>query len=108
MNLTHFVGLTHTGRQLLVFQTHNENQLSNGLQFLEGLKNQNLVDRSAYILKEEPLIYETSHFNSAEIQQINAGKWLEVLSTGHFQNLVSYISKWKQVFKPYSEVFGSP
>lgn len=104
MNLTHFVGLANSGRQLLVFQTHNDQNLTNGQTFLDALKSRNLVDKSAYILKNEPCIYESSYFNQSLINQMNAGEFFEILNTGHFQNLTTYISKWKQVLKPYKEI----
>ncbi len=101
MNLTQFAGLMNTGQQILVFQTHNEQSLTNGQAFLDSLKNKNLVDRSAYILKEESRIYEASYLNQSMIQQMNAGEFFEVLNTGHFQSLSTYIAKWKQVLKPF-------
>ena len=103
MNLTQFAGMADTGRQILVFQTHNEQNLSNGQVFLDALKSRNPIDKSAYILKEEARIYESYYLNQSMIHQMNAGEFFEVLNTGHFQSLSTYIAKWKQVLKPYAE-----
>ncbi|MBU6447038.1 MAG: hypothetical protein KGQ49_06540, partial [Verrucomicrobia bacterium] len=62
MNLTPFVDLAGTGRQLIVLQVHSENDLWNGQALLNGLKQNKLVDEGAYILESEPYIYETGNF----------------------------------------------
>lgn len=103
MNLTHFVGIKETGRQLIVIQTHNEQNLNNGQTILDALKTQKLVDPAAYILKSEPYIYETGSFHQGLISQMGAQGIVEILQTGHFQTLATYIPKWKQVLKPYRE-----
>lgn len=106
MNLTYFVGLTETGRQLIVIQTHDEQNLANGEAFLNALKTNNLIDPGAYILKSEPYIYEAGTFHQGLISQMGAEDIIEFLQTGHFQGLSNYISKWKQVLKPYSEALN--
>jgi hypothetical protein len=103
MNLTHFVGLTGTGRHLIVVQTHSEQALANGQVYLDGLKKSKLVDPSAYILKSEPYIYEAGSFHQGLISQMGAQGIIEVLQTGHFQSLATYIPKWKQALKPYNQ-----
>lgn len=103
MNLTHFVGLAGTGRQLIVVQTHNEQNLSNSQNYLEAIKSKNLLDPAAYILMSEPYIYETGAFHQGIVSQMGAQDIVEVLQTGHFQNLSNYIPKWKQYLKPYNE-----
>lgn len=103
MNLTHFVGLTGTGRHLIVVQTHSEQSLSNGQAFLDAMKTSKLVDSSAYILKAEPYIYEAGAFHQGLISQMGAEGMIDVLQTGHFQSLSSYMPKWKQVLKPYKQ-----
>lgn len=103
MNLTHFVGLTGTGRHLIVVQTHSEQSLSNGQAFLDAMKSSKLVDPSAYILKAEPYIYEAGAFHQGLISQMGAQGIIEVLQTGHFQSLSTYMPKWKQVLKPYKQ-----
>ena len=103
MNLTHFVGLTGTGRHLIVVQTHSEQSLSNGQVFLDALKKSKLVDPSAYILKTEPYIYEAGAFHQGLISQMGAQGIIEVLQTGHFQSLSTYVPKWKQVLRPFEQ-----
>lgn len=102
MNLTYFVGIAETGRQLIVIQTHSEQNLKNSAQYIDLLKAQGLVDSSAYLLKEEPVIYEAGGFQQGLIAQMGAGHFIEVLQTGHFQSLSNYISRWKQTLKPYT------
>lgn len=101
MNLTHFVGLVGSGRQLIVVQTHREQNLANGQIYLEALKSNHLVGEGAYILQSEPYIYETGAFHQGMISQMGAQGIVEVLQTGHFQNLNNYIPKWKQVLIPF-------
>jgi hypothetical protein len=101
MNLTPFVGLLGTGRQLIVVQTHGEQNLANGQIYLEALKSNKLIDEGAYILQSEPYIYETGAFHQGMISQIGAQRIVEVLQTGHFQNLNNYVPKWKQALKPF-------
>lgn len=103
MNLTHFVGLTGTGRHLIVVQTHSEQSLMNGQVFLDALKKSKLVDPSAYILKSEPYIYEAGSFHQGLISQMGAQGIIEVLQTGHFQSLSTYVPKWKQVLRPFNQ-----
>jgi hypothetical protein len=106
MNLTHFVGLTETGRHLIVVQTHSEQALANGQVFLDALKKGKWLDASAYILKSEPYIYETGAFHQGLIAQIGAQGIIELLQTGHFQTLSTYVPKWKQALKPINQVFN--
>jgi hypothetical protein len=104
MNLTHFVGLTDTGRHLIVVQTHSEASLTTPQIYLDSLKQHNLIDPSAYLLKSEPYIYQTGTLNQSLIQQLKAQSLIEVIQTGHFQNLTSHIARWKQALKPYNEI----
>ncbi len=99
MNLTHFVGLAGTGRELIVVQTQNELMLADPEAILEGLKKNNWIDPSAYILRAEPYIYESGTFHQGSIQQVRAQGIVELLQTGHLRTLSKYLSKWKQVLK---------
>jgi hypothetical protein len=101
MNLTHFTGLSGTGKHLVVVQVHGENQLRNGDAFIQGLIKQKLLDPSASLLKSESYIYESGSFHQGVIAQAGGQGIVEVLQTGHFLNLGNYVSKWKQVLKPY-------
>jgi len=103
INLTHFVGLAESGRQLIAFQLYKDPTLHDGEKFLTELKKKNLVDSSAYILTAEPYIYEQWPSNPPNLfpgQQ----QFFENLTTHSFQSMSSYIEKWKQVLKPYKEV----
>lgn len=106
MNLTPFVGLENTGSQLLVFQTHSDLALTKGNEFLEALKSRDLLDRSAFILKEDSYIFESVHLNS-QARNAAVQPYIEILDTGHIQNLSNYVSKWKQVLKIYSETISN-
>ena len=98
MNLSYFVGLEGSGTQLIVFQTHNHNNIDQADSYLEQLKKQKLVDPSARIVKAEPYIYEQAHYNAALGNNIKNGNLIfELLSTGHIQTMASYIPKWKKV-----------
>jgi hypothetical protein len=100
MNLTRFVGLENTCRQLIVFQT-DESNLQSGEKFLSELKKSNLVDNSAYILKGEPYIYE--QWPSNNLRGLNS-IYFETLQTYDFRSMTHYFKKWKEVLKPYAEI----
>lgn len=104
MNLSHFLNLPGTGRQLIIFQVHGEQYLTNPQMYLDTLKMNKLVDQGAYILTSQPYVYESGFFNQSVMSQLGLGAQgvIEVIQTGHFQNLASYISKWKTVLKPYA------
>jgi hypothetical protein len=102
MNLTHFVGLTGTGRHLLVFQVSGDDFLNKGQQYLDDLKKRKLVDPSAYILKSEGYVYELSYGSRGGIQAQFA-PYFEMLNTGSFAGMSSYIAKWKQALPKFSD-----
>ncbi|MBX7067610.1 MAG: hypothetical protein K1X28_10310 [Parachlamydiales bacterium] len=108
MNLSHFVGLVGTGRQLIVVQTYNEQYLSSAQTFLDGLKKSNLVDKGAYILETQSYIYESGAFHQGLIHNMGGQGIVEVLQTGHFQSLSTYIPKWQMVLKPYQDALRTP
>lgn len=103
MNLTHLVGLTDTGQQLIVIQTYSEQGFSLGETYIRELIAKNLLGPSAYILKSETCLYEQSASYHTPYHQLSpqAQSLFEILNTGHFQSLSVYIPKWKQVLKPY-------
>lgn len=105
MNLTHFAGLTNTGRQIIVIQTVHEEGLFKEEQFLSAMKKNQLIDESAFILKAEPYIYTTGSLHQGHITPSGTGGIVEVLQTGYFQALKNYIHKWKTALKPYKEIF---
>lgn len=104
MNLTHFVGLEGTGKQLIVFQTFGEVTNASQENFLEILKKNDLVHASARILRAERHTYEQGQFHMPPQTLKNAHLVLELLKTNHINDMARYIPKWKPVFKPYSEV----
>ena len=99
MNLTHFAGLSGTGKQLLVFQTYGD-QAQPLDQYLEILKKNQLIDAAARIVQTENYIYEQDHFQVPQNIE-NANAVFELIKTHHLQDMTNYISKWKQVLKPY-------
>jgi len=100
MNLTQFVGLENTGRQLIVFQTHTSS-FESAESLLSELKKNDLVEESAYILKAEPYVYEQWPSGSGRGQNQT---YFETLQTRDFRSMTHYFSKWKEVLKPYREV----
>lgn len=108
MNLTPFVELAGTGRQLIVIQTYHEQYLANAQMFLDGLKHKNLIDQGAYILETETYIYESGAFHQGLISSSGAQGIIEMLQTGHFQSLSSHIPKWQTVLKPFHETLKTP
>jgi hypothetical protein len=103
MNLTHFVDLASTGRQLLVIQTRQESDLANGQLFLEELIKKDLFDEGAYILQSECRIYETGSFHKNNIEKMGAKDLVEFIQTGHIQSLTHHIEKWKQVLEKFDQ-----
>lgn len=106
MNLSHFVGLEDTDQQLIAIQTYNDQYFGNAQIYLDALKAQNLVDSSAYILDTDTYIYHSGVFHYGSIRNEHAKELVELLQTGHIQNLSNYISKWEKVLKPYQEALG--
>lgn len=107
MNLTHFAGLTDTGQHLVVFQVHSEDAFAKGQELLDALKENHLISAEAYLLKSDPYVYEVGGLSQQQIQQAHAQDLFEVLQTDHFEKLLQYIPKWKQVLKPYRELIMS-
>ena len=107
MNLTPFIGLEQTGGQLIVIQTHDEQNLYKENELLESLKSLQLLSPGAYILKSEPYIYESGSLYQSLIVQMGAQEVVNVIQTGHFQNLNKHIDKWKTVLKPYREMVAN-
>ncbi len=95
MNLTHFAGLENSGRQLIIFQTQTEKGLRAAEEFLKDLKAKKLLSPSAYVLKEEPYIYEQwghQHWQLSESQK----EMIEVLDTSHLTSISKRLAQWKQ------------
>lgn len=97
MNLTPFVGLEGTGKQLIVIQTYGEDHFQRIPEFLENLKKQNLIDNSAYILCSDHYIYEQTYLNLSEIQRIGPEyqALFDVIDTTVNSALKGHIARWK-------------
>ena len=105
MNLTHYVGLEDSGKQLIAIQVHSEQMFDSGEPFLAALKNLDLIDKSAEIIRMDHYVYEQIHCSSPQHLQ-QAGSLIEFLTTGHISQISSYIPRWKQAMKPWHEVMG--
>lgn len=97
VNLTPFVDLKDTGQQLIIFQTWSQEK--SGQMFLDELKMQNLVDPSAYILKEEWCIYEQYPSTSYTIKS----PYFEQLQTFDFRGISQHITRWKEALAIYDD-----
>lgn len=100
MNVTHFAGLNGTGRQLIIFQTYSEADLREGTKLLKDLKAKKLVSPEAYLLKEEPYVYEQwsrSHWRFLKLPAEHK-ELFEVLDTSHFNSMQRRIKDWKRTF----------
>ena len=104
MNLTDFTGLTGSGTQLIALQCHGTANHENGEKYLKLLKEKQLVDPDARLLKVDSYTYEQYHYNSQLIEKNpQAGVIFESLNTGHIQNLSQYIPRWKMGLQPYQQ-----
>jgi hypothetical protein len=101
MNLTWYVDLDNTGQQLIVFQTHGEPNSNDGQQFLDELKERNLVSMAAYILRAEAYTYEQWPSGLCQPRG-NDQPYFETLKTHHFQNMIPFLSRWKQALMPFA------
>ena len=106
MNLTSFVELDASGRQLIVLQTYSDQLFGKGDQIVEDLKRANLIDRGAYLLSAESYVYEQGpYFQMSHLSQAQRG-FFELLNTSHFNVINTYAPKWKRVLPRYVE--GQP
>lgn len=105
MNLTQFVEIGHTGRQLIVLQTHSDQQFAKADLIVQDLKKANLIDMGAYLLKAESYVYEQGPYFQANNLKQNQKPYFEILNTSHFNAINSYASKWKKVIPRYIEGF---
>lgn len=109
MNLTRFVDLEHTGTQLIVLQVHSEKYLTEGERYLKSLKQQQLIDPDAYLLKTESHLYEQPYYNQSLVSQMPNGlQVFELLQTGAIHAMTSYLSKWEMAIAPLSCTFSCP
>jgi hypothetical protein len=107
MNLTYFVGMEGSGRQLIVFQSYGSLTFETAEGYLELLKEKEMVHPSAKLLAIDSYVYQQTHYSRSQVNQVpNAASVVETLSTGHIQNLSQYVAKWKMVLKPYYEAMA--
>ena len=103
MNLSHFVGLAGTGRHLIVLQVSSENSFDKGQQFIDNLKKKNLLDPSAFLLVAESYTYELPRASREKIPS-EWQPYFQILNTGSFSGMSSYIHKWKEVLPRYRDI----
>ena len=103
MNLTHFINLEGTGRQLIVLQLHSEDRFRDAQVFVDDLKKKNWIDPSAYILKAETYTYHLEHANQRAISS-QYEPYFQMLSTSSFTTMSTYIQKWKKSLPLYRDI----
>lgn len=98
MNLTPFAGLHETGHQLIAIETGTESRLDEAEQFLQSLKDKMLIGKDAYILQQQKVIYEHSHFNFASLLRTLpiAKDFIEVLDTVMLSSASKYLPQWRE------------
>lgn len=106
MNLTSFVGIGPTGRQLIVLQTYSDQIFAKADTLVQDLKRHNLIDSGAYLLKAESYIYEQGPYFPRGQLSATEQTFFDVLNTSHFNVIGTYAPKWKKVLPPYIE--GQP
>ena len=106
MNLTPFVGLEGTGKQLIALQVQNESCLQLGQSYLNELRKQDLISAQAQILCQESTTYKQMPFNRNLLHTLGepANKIVEFIETGQISNLSTHIERWKKVLKPWKQV----
>jgi hypothetical protein len=104
MNMTKFVGLEGSGRQLIAFQVLNESALSSSADFLAQLKQKQLVAPQASILQTETYTYEQISNISAHVNQFP----FEFIPARYFGQISQLFPKWKEALRPWKEVMACP
>lgn len=105
VNLTHFVGLTNSGRQLIVLQTYNDQDWGRPQFFIDSLKKDQCIDSAAVLLASESRIYEQGssqlHFEGLSNEE---RALIEIIDTSHIANTSRHIQRWMKALRPYEEV----
>ncbi len=104
MNVTRYVGLEGTGKQLIALQVYGEKYLQSEEKFLAELKKFQLIDPSAEILQTGNYIYEQAIFNKEQMLIKNSAL-IEFIQTGHIGMISVHFTKWKQAMRPWKEIF---
>jgi len=103
MNLTLFVGIGSSGRQLIVLQTYSDQQFDQADLIIADLKKTNLIHPEAVLLQAESYVYEQGpYFQIGHLNQ-SQQSFFEVLNTSHFNVIGNYAPKWKTKLPPYVE-----
>ncbi len=105
MNMTDFVDLENTGMQLIVLQTHDEDSLHKGANFLSKLKEKKLIDESAYIIKSESYTYHQWPSHNHVLSRSHP-QYFEILDTHNIINMAKYIPRWKESLPTYLEAIS--
>lgn len=105
MNVTPFVGLEGTGRQLIAFQVYSENYLDLADRYLEDLKIQRLIDPQARIVCQQKYTYRQVIFNRNILHLLgeSANKVFEFIDAGNISHLAHHIDRWTRLMKPWKE-----
>lgn len=107
INITDFVDLSNTGLQLIILQTHNEETLQNGDLILDQLKEKQMIDPNAYIVKSDSYTYEQWPANHASLQKQHPD-FFELLETNQLIKMTDYIERWKSSLPFYKEIILIP
>lgn len=98
MNLTPFMKDLQEGMRLIAIQARKETSLQNPESFFCFLKEKKLLSPKATLLKAEAFVYESLRGDSRTLHQWGTNPLIEVLKTGHLQNLSMKFLKWKKIF----------
>jgi hypothetical protein len=99
-NITHFVDLKNTGRQLIILQTKDLETLQKGELIVDQLKQKGLIDPCAYLICSQSYIY-SQWASSENILHKQFPKYFDLLDTNHLIKLQRYINKWKEALSIY-------
>lgn len=105
MNLTDFVGLDGSGKQLITFQVHNEQSFQSGQKYINELKRLNLINSSAELIEMQNYVYEQSVLESRK--GFIPGPFFELIDSSNFSNLTCHIEKWKKAMRPWKEIMNA-
>lgn len=108
MNMTQFVGLEGSGKQLIAFQVHGEQFFNKGEEFLNRLKQSNLVSQESRILQSQTYLYEQASFNMSTINQYGptGSTIFEFINAGHIFNISMHMDKWRKVIPRFCEILN--
>ena len=100
MNLTSFLKFPRQNLQLIVIQTHGQNELDNVQKFFNAFIERKYLSPHAKIIAVDTYSYRQSYMNTAAITHI-AGPLVEILDTSSFSSMIKYLDKWKTALPPH-------